>query len=39
MRKRRKISKSKSRKSFTYHAGVHPRNNFKARPQRGGTRL
>lgn len=36
--RRRKISKAKSRRSFSYHAGVHPKNT-RARPQRGGIRL
>lgn len=35
--RRRKMSRSKSRKSFRRHAGSHPRNT--ASPMRGGIRI
>lgn len=38
MRKRVPMKKGKSKRSFTYNAGVHPKNN-RAVPMRGGIRL
>ena len=38
MARRRKMSRRRSKRSFTYHAGIHPKNKV-ARPQRGGVRL
>lgn len=39
MFKRRSLSRGKSRRMFSRHAGVHPRNTMSSNPMRGGIRL
>lgn len=39
VRRRRRLSRRKSRRSFSLKSGVHGKNNLSVRPMRGGFRI